>query len=180
MAWVGSWFRYMARLRLAPYVPTPPSVGTTMLELARVRPGEVIVDLGCGDGRLLVQAVTAHGASRAVGYELDSDLVDAARAAAGDDQRIEVRQADVLASGACLAEADVVALYLTERGNAAVLPLLRSHLRASSRVVSYCWPMPGLPPTRTAQAVGRGVVLTRPNVLLWEYGDLVSQASEAT
>jgi len=144
-----------------------------MLELARLRQGEVVLDLGCGDGRLLVQAVSEYGASRAVGYELDAELVAASRAAAGDDKRIEVRHADALDARGALAEADVVALYLTERGNSTLLPLLRSHLRPSARVVSYCWGMPDIPPTRTAQAVGQGVVLSRPNVLLWEYRDLV-------
>ena len=66
--------------------------------------------------------------------------------------------------------------FITVPGNAAVLPLLRAHLRPSARVVSYCWGLPDLPPTRTAQALGRGVVLQFPNVLLWERAQLFDDA----
>lgn len=174
MSWLSTWVKYITRMRLAPYVPSPPIVGETMLKLARVQPGEVLVDLGCGDGRLLRQAVDA-GATRAIGYELDADLVATARTAAADDERIVVHQADVLSAADCIRQADVVALYLTERGNAAVLPMLREHLKPHSRVVSYVWPMPGIEPTATATATGPGVVLKigSGNVLLWDQADLV-------
>ena len=168
MAWVGTWLRYLARLRLAPFVPAPRAVGSAMLDLARLRQGEKLLDLGCGDGRLLVQAVQQYGASGAVGYELDDHLVESSRAVAGSDARIHVRQEDALTSGDAVADADVVALYLTERGNAALLPLLRERLRPSARVVSYCWGLDGLPPSRTAQAIGPGVIVQFPNVMLWE------------
>lgn len=175
MAWFGSWLRYLARLRLAPFVPVPRAVGKTMLDLAKLQPGEVLVDLGCGDGRLLRQAVADYGASHAIGYELDDDLVAASQAAAHEDTRIVVRQEDALRAGDCLEQADVVTLYLTERGNSTLLPLLRRHLRPTARVVSYVWGMPALPPTRTAQAVGEGVVLSFPNVLLWEHEALMGK-----
>lgn len=174
MAWVGSWLKYLARMRLAPYVPSPPTVGDTMLTLANLQKGEVLVDLGCGDGRLLRQAVSA-GASKAIGYELDADLVESARNASAGDDRIIIHEKDALQARECLAQADVVALYLTERGNSAVLPLLREALRPTARVVSYCWGMPGaLPPTRTATATGSGVVVQFPNVLLWSCRDLAA------
>jgi predicted RNA methylase len=99
-----SWLKYMAGRRLAPYVPAPPLVGQSMLKLAALQPGETVVDLGCGDGRLLRAAVDA-GAGRAVGYELDAELVTAARKAAGDDARIEVFQADVKDACEALEEA---------------------------------------------------------------------------
>lgn len=176
-AYLGSWLRYMARMRLAPYVPAPDVVGKSMLALARVQPGEVVLDLGCGDGRLLRTAVSEEfRAARAVGYELDADLVASARALNGDDERLIVRHADALESTEDVRQADVVALYLTETGNAAILPLLREALRPTARVVSYCWSFGAdRPPTRTATARGEGVVLTigRPNVLLWERRDLL-------
>ena len=92
----------------------------------------------------------------------------------GDDSRLVVHQKDAANAADSIHEADVVALYLTERGNAALLPLLQASLRPTSRVVSYCWGLDGIPPTRTAVARGEGVVLSlgKPNVLLWECADL--------
>ena len=77
-------------------------------------------------------------------------------------------------------QADVVAIYLTAAGNASLLPLLRDSLRPGARVVSYVWGMPDLPPTRTARALGKDVVVSvdRPNVLLWEQGDLLLSADQ--
>ena len=178
--YLGSWLRYVARLRLAPFVPSPTPVGETMLTLARLRPNETVLDLGCGDGRLLLKAVNEFGAGKGIGYELDADLVEAARTAAAEIDHhhpIEIHQADALQAGHHIEEADVVMLYLTQRGNEALLPLLRSSLlRPNARVVSYVWDFgDGLPPSRTATATGSGVVTHwgRPNVLLWERDELV-------
>ena len=145
-----------------------------MLSLSRLQPGEKLVDLGCGDGRLLRTAVSDFGASQAVGYELDAELVTLARSLNGSDSRLTVHEKDAAESAADLHEADVVSLYLTERGNASLLPLLASTLRPHARVVSYCWGLGGLQPTRTAVARGPGAVLSigKPNVLLWEYDAL--------
>ena len=52
--WLGTWARFLVGNRLAPYVPTPKHVGSEMLKLARVGPKDYVVDLGCGDGRLLI------------------------------------------------------------------------------------------------------------------------------
>ena len=143
---LGSWVKFVSGWRLAPFVPTPHDVATRMLALARLAPGERCVDLGCGDGRLLHAAVRDFGAASAIGYETDAKL--AAEAAAVDDARVRVRCADALTSGADLRDADVVTLYLSDRGNATLLPLLRESLRPSARVVSFMWEMP-IKPTRT-------------------------------
>ena len=160
----------MLGMRLAPaFVPSPEAVGPAMLKLAGLRPGETLVDLGCGDGRLLQLAVAEFGAERAIGYELEDDLASSAYAACADD-RITVHHKDALEAEACVQQADVVSLYLTESGNASVLPMLRRALRPDARVVSYVWGMgDSLPPAQTARAVGEGVVLTvgKPNILLW-------------
>ena len=115
------------------------------------------------------------GAARATGYELDEQLVQQARQSAIDASRVDVRHEDALKAGECLREADVVTMYLTNRGNEAVLPLLRTSLRPSARVVSYVWGLPDLPPSRSTTVVGTGVVVTtpQPNVLLWNAGDLL-------
>lgn len=179
MRWLGSFLRYAAGLRLAPYVPVPHTVAARMLTLAKLRPGEAVADLGCGDGRLLRLAVSEQfGAASAVGYELDESLVQQARATSAGDPRVEVKHEDAL--HAELAGCDVVTLYLTERGNASVLPLLRDTLKPNARVVSYVWGMgPELPATSTATAVGPGVVVQVPNILCWGRDDLLHGAARA-
>jgi len=140
--WLSSWARFLSGNRLAPFVPTSPEVAARMLTLARLSPGERLCDLGCGDGRLLMMAVRQCGAARATGYELDSTLAAMAEAAAATDRRVVVRRADAMGSAADLADADVVTLYLSDSGNAALLPLLRAALRPGARVVSNVWEMP--------------------------------------
>ena len=157
--WLGSWARFVVGNRLAPYVPTPHDVAPHLLKLAALRPGEVLVDLGCGDGRLLHAAVHRFGAARATGFELDPALAQQARELGGEDGRIEVFRADALSSTAAdaLSGADVVALYLSDRGNASLLPVLRERLRPSARVVSYVWEMPeGTSPSKTVLMNGSG------------------------
>ena len=173
--YLGSWLRYVTGMRLAPFVPVPPVVANEMLSLARLKPGETVVDLGCGDGRLLNVAVERFGAAQAVGYELDEHLVRIAREAAGSDERIIVHNADALQAAESVRSADVVTLYLTAAGNKSLLPLLRDSLMPGARVVSYVWGMDGLRPSRTATARGKDVVLTlpHPNILLWELDELL-------
>eukprot|EP00967_Tisochrysis_lutea_P008131 scaffold9712_cov32-Tisochrysis_lutea.AAC.4 len=151
--WLGTWARFLAGSRLAPFVPTPPEVCRRLLQLGRLRAGERVVDLGCGDGRMLVTAVTEFGAASATGYELNSSLVRMAREHASTsashrraepDGSIVVHEADALQAGAdgSLAAADLVTLYLSTQGNAALLPMLRRTLRPGARVVSFHWEMP--------------------------------------
>ena len=59
---------------LAPYVPSEPYVVKRMLEVAQVGPEDIVFDLGCGDGRILITAVKDFGAKKAVGYEMQKDL----------------------------------------------------------------------------------------------------------
>ena len=153
---------------VAPFVPTAPEVAQQLLSLARLQAGETMLDLGCGDGRMLGLAVRGFGAARAIGYELDESLVQQARQDPSlQDSRIEIRCQDFFEAGAAaLADADVVALYLSETGNAKLLPLLQQHLKPTARVVSNVWEMP-VPATRTLRASGSFVPLH-----LWEHADL--------
>lgn len=154
-----SWWDAIIGRRHAPYVPTTRDVGRQMLNLARVGPGDVVFDLGCGDARLLEMAVgPPFRAARGVGYELDGSLVAAARerlekGVAPVDVTLHV--ADIEEAASCLHEATVVVLYLSTHGNAAVLPMLQAHLRPSARVVSFIWEMP-VPATRTVRVPGSG------------------------
>src|SRR5580698_5779406 len=103
--------------KLAPYVASPARVVDLMLELARIKPGETLYDLGCGDGRILISAVQKYKVN-AVGVEISPRLVAKASASirkAGLESQARVIQGDVLDVEA--AGADVVYLYLSTRAN---------------------------------------------------------------
>ena len=159
--WLGSWLRFILGNRLGPYVPTPPHVVRRMLSLASVSKDDSVHDVGCGDGRMLLAAAQECGA-RGVGYELDARLADAAAravAAAGLQSRIEIRRAD--ARLACFDSADVVMMYLSETGNATMLPKLRVAAAARAargvppaRCVTFTFPIGGVKPTATTKVDG--------------------------
>jgi tRNA A58 N-methylase Trm61 len=97
----------------APYVPTPDAVVQRMLEVANVGANDIVYDLGSGDGRLAIAAVKDFGAARAIGIEIQPELVEKARAnakAAGVSDRVEFRQQDLFQTD--LSEASVVTIYL--------------------------------------------------------------------
>ncbi len=83
---------------LAPYRATPPDVVERMLTLAKVGPGDVVYDLGCGDGRIVITAAQKFGA-RGVGIDIDAKLIEKAEAsarAAGVEERVQFRVQDAL------------------------------------------------------------------------------------
>ena len=129
---------------LAPYVPSPLNIVREMLTLAGAGPGDVVYDLGCGDGRVLFTAVEEFSVSRAVGYDLDQDMVEAVEKRARDVGmvgRISVIQANFMETD--LTEATVVTLYLTTSGNAKLRPKLEADLKPGARVVSHDFPIHG-------------------------------------
>ncbi len=132
---------------LVVWVPAPLEVVRRMLELAGVSPGDVVYDLGSGDGRILVSAVRDFGAARAVGYELRPDLCAASLKAArqsGLDAKIDVVNGDL--RSADLSEASVVTLYLTSEANRMLVNSLAKGLRPGARVVTYLFPISGWKP----------------------------------
>ena len=121
-----------------PFVPTPLPVVRKMLELAGAGPGDVLYDLGCGDGRIPIVAVKEFGVSRAVCVELRHDLiVEAQRRAreAGVADRIEFREEDMFET--YVGDATVVTLYLLTSVNDALAPKLERELSDGARVVSH-------------------------------------------
>ena len=133
-----------------PYLPTPYPVVERMLELAGVRAGDVLFDLGSGDGRLVIEA--ARRGARAIGIERDAALVGRARAAAaaaGVADRVEFRQGDLLQAD--LRAATVVTLYLLPHLLERLAPKLRDELRAGARVVSHDFPLAGWPADRLVE-----------------------------
>ncbi len=129
---------------LAPFVPSRADVVKVMLETAHISPDDVVFDLGCGDGRILLAAVRDFGAKKAVGYEIRSDLYrqTAAEIAKQNLQdRITLVNSDLM--GADISEATVITLYLTPSGNEALKPKLSSEAGKGMRVISHDYEFSG-------------------------------------
>ncbi len=139
----------------APYVPTAPSVVKTMLDVAGVTEGDVVYDLGSGDGRIPIMAAKTFGA-RGVGLEIDSALVAQAWLKAqmqGVTDKVEFRRKDFF--NADLSEATVVTLYLWPEINRKLRPKLLRELDPGDRIVSHDFRMGEWVPDSTVNA-GRG------------------------
>lgn len=125
------------------YVPTPEAVVDKMLEMAKVGKEDVVYDLGCGDGRLVVNAVKKFGARRGVGLDYDPERIkdSHATAKASDvEDKVSFKQANVLHIKD-YSDASVVTLYMGQDLNEAVRPFLWSTLKPGSRVVSHRFTM---------------------------------------
>ena len=125
-----------------------------MLGLAEVRAGDVLYDLGAGDGRIVIAAARRYGA-RAVGIELDPRKVAEARAnvaRAGLAGRVEIRHGDVF--DADLREASVVTVFLFPEINDRLAPKLRRELRPGARIVSHRFGLGDWLPERSIEAHG--------------------------
>jgi protein-L-isoaspartate O-methyltransferase len=134
------------------FVPTPHDVVEKMLALAAVKAGETVCDLGSGDGRILITAAKEYGA-RAVGYEIDADLVETSRRKAkeqGVDHLVTIEEKDFFTAD--FSESQVVTLYLTPKVVAQLVPQLKK-LKAGSRIVAHEHPIPGLRPHRVVRKV---------------------------
>jgi outer membrane protein assembly factor BamB/protein-L-isoaspartate O-methyltransferase len=138
----------------AVFVPTPQDVVERMLELAATTRADLVMDLGSGDGRIVITAARKHG-SRAVGYELHPTLVQRSRQSIrqlslGDLVRIE--EHDLFAAD--LSQADVVAVFLPASLLQKLLPQFRE-LKPGARIVSHDFLIPGIPPDQTARIISR-------------------------
>jgi SAM-dependent methyltransferase len=138
------------------YLPTPQTAVVKMLELAEVKPGELVYDLGCGDGRIVITAARQFGA-RGIGVEIDPALVRKSRANVRRHRlgkRVTIRHADIFKID--FSDADVVAMYLLPELNTRLLPQLR-RLKPGARIVSFSFDMPGATPDRMIEAAAGGV-----------------------
>jgi SAM-dependent methyltransferase len=129
------------------YVPTPQDVVDKMLELAEVKKGDVVYDLGCGDGRIVVTAAKKYGV-KAVGFDIDPQRIKEARANVKKnkvDDLVTIRQADIFTLD--LREASVVTLYLLPELNVRLMPQLEK-LKKGSRIVSHEFDMRGAKPIK--------------------------------
>jgi len=127
------------------YVPTPQAVVDKMLELAEVKAGDVVYDLGCGDGRIVVTAAKKYGV-KAVGFDIDPQRVKEAREnarASGVEHLVRIEETDIFTLD--LREASVVTLYLLPALNVRLMPQL-ARLKPGSRIVSHNFDMRGAKP----------------------------------
>jgi predicted O-methyltransferase YrrM len=133
---------------IAPFVPSPVQVIQFMLKLADLKAGEVLFDLGAGDGRTVIMAAKAFGA-RAVGVELREDLAKKALSTiheSGLADRVTIVNGDMFSVN--LTSADVVFLYLTTSANEKIRPKLETDLRKGVRVVSHDYEIVGWKPIK--------------------------------
>jgi SAM-dependent methyltransferase len=127
------------------YVPTPQDVVQRMLESARVSADDVVYDLGCGDGRVVVTAAATYGC-RGRGYDIDPLRVRESRENArrqAVQHLVEIHEQDIFELD--LREADVVFLYLLPELNVRLIPQLRQ-LKPGARIISHMWDMHGVQP----------------------------------
>jgi SAM-dependent methyltransferase len=147
------------------YVATPPEVVNAMVDLAAVKDGDHVYDLGCGDGRLVIAAAERGPNVTGAGIDIDPDLVAEARDAAvnaGLGNRITFRRADLFRED--LRNADVVMMFLTTSVNQKLLPQLEQ-TKHGTRIVSHSYSIPGVKPTKEIRV--RASDGSEHRILLW-------------
>jgi cyclopropane fatty-acyl-phospholipid synthase-like methyltransferase len=137
-----------------PFVPTPIEVVDKMLELAAIKKGDVLYDLGSGDGRIVIRAAKKYGI-RAVGIEMDSLLLAKARTdakAASVSHLVEFRAEDALKAD--ISAATVVTLYMLPWFNEAMKPNFKKMLKPGARIVAHDFGIEGWQPDVTVKLPG--------------------------
>jgi SAM-dependent methyltransferase len=137
--------------RLAPYVPTPQYVVEKMLELAQVTSNDVVYDLGCGDGRIVITAAKKYGA-HAVGIDIDPERIresEAKAREAGVEGLVTFRLEDAMKAD--VSAATVVTLYLLSSSNEALRPILTRQLKPGARILSHAFGMGNWQPDKIEQ-----------------------------
>jgi SAM-dependent methyltransferase len=137
--------------QLAPFSPTPQAIVEQMLDIARVTRTDVVFDLGCGDGRIVITAAKKFGA-RGVGVDIDPDRIAEASAnavKAGVEHLVTFKVQDALTTD--VSEATVVTLYLGSSANLKLRPVLTRDLAPGARIVSYSFAMGDWTPDEVRQ-----------------------------
>jgi SAM-dependent methyltransferase len=128
---------------LAPYAVTPMFVVDKMLQLAEVSSEDIVYDIGCGDGRIIITAALEYG-TKGVGIDIDPKRIQESRRAAAEalvEHLVEFRQEDATKSD--LSPATVVTMYLLPESNELLRPILERMLKPGTRVVSHAYLIPG-------------------------------------
>jgi len=138
-----------------PYVPTPQEVVDEMLKLAKVQKGDVLYDLGSGDGRIPITAIEDYGVQKAVGIDINPERIKEANEnakKAGVSDRVQFLNQDLFKSN--FSEASVVTLYLLPDINVKLRPQLFKQLKPGTRIVSHDFDMGEWKPDRVVQVQG--------------------------
>jgi SAM-dependent methyltransferase len=156
LAMAGMWISACAQPRTpdVEYVPTPHNVVAEMLRLAEVKRTDMVYDLGCGDGRVVIAAAKQYGA-RGIGVDIDPKRIKESHAnarQAGVVERVKFLQQDLFATD--IREATVVTLYLLPQLNRQLRPKLLSDLRPGTRIVSHDFDMGDWYPDKTLRVPG--------------------------
>ena len=147
------------------FVPTPQEVVDKMLELADVKRDDLVYDLGCGDGRIVVTAAKTYGC-RAVGYDIDPKRVQESLENVAENKvehLVKVEQQDLFKLD--LSQANVVTLYLLPSLNVKLIPQLEK-LQPGSRIVSHSFDMKGVNPDKVVKFKCEGDSYER-TIYLW-------------
>lgn len=143
-----------------PYEPSPPIVVERMLELGKVGQDDLLYDLGCGDGRIVIAAAQHRGA-RGVGIDIDPERIAEATenaSKAGVAERVKFIVGDLYTAD--FSDATIVTLFLWPHVNRKLRPILWRQLRPGTRVVSHIWDMGAeWPPDKTEVVDGRKIHL---------------------
>ncbi len=149
-----------------PFVASTPQVIDRMLEMARVKPGDLIYDIGSGDGAIIIHAAKKYGV-KGVGIEIDQELVNRARNNAFREKvehLVEFRAQDAFTVD--MSPATVVTLYMLPEFNAKLRPIMDRQLKPGTRVVSHDYPIEGWVPIR--QEAVPGTFVHHHSVMLFE------------
>lgn len=142
------------------WVPTQDEVVTAMLKLANVGKNDVVYDLGCGDGKIVIAAARQFGA-RGVGIDIDPQRVSEANAAvkkAGVANRVTIIEGNIFDPAIPIKDATVVTLYLLPSLNEKLRPRLQSELKPGTRVVSNSFSMGTAWPHEKTEKIGGAVI----------------------
>jgi len=137
--------------KIVPYVPTPQAVVDRMLELAQVKKGDVVYDLGSGDGRIVVTAAKKYGV-KAIGFEIDPQRIKESHEnikKAGVENLVEIRQQDIRTVD--LSQASVLTMYLLPEVNLMIRPNIWKQMKPGSRIVSHDFDMGDWKPLKTEE-----------------------------
>ncbi len=143
------WSNWLGSEKDVPYVPTTPEVVSRMLELADLEQGDVLYDLGSGDGRIVIAAAQEYGV-RAVGIDIDPALVSESRANAreeGVDGKVAFREGNLFEED--ISEATALTMYLLQDVNLRLRPRLLQELRPGTRIVSHAFDLGEWEPDET-------------------------------
>lgn len=138
-----------------PYVPTPPPIVEAMLKLGNIKPSDYVIDLGCGDGRIVVMAAEKFGA-RGMGFDLNPQRIAEAKenaSSAGVADKVEFFEKNLFEAD--LSKATLVTLYLLPEVNIRLRPKLLRELRTGARIVSHSFDMGDWKPDKKTEVNGK-------------------------